>query len=168
VHLMHYFSATAFSGFGDDAKGFYSVYREAFDAVTQAESAFGSAGGADDEDDYDDEDDDGNGGGRRRRGGGGATATPAGERPPSFGTSTSTEEEVRHFYAYWTNFASHQRFAQADQYKLSEAPNRQIRRLMEKENKKLRDAKRREFTETVRVCIPSRTDSVGGKGTNIH
>jgi len=176
VHLMHYFSATAFSGFGDDAKGFYSVYREAFDAVAQAEAAFGGAGGAEDEDDDDDDDEEGGSGGRRRRGGGGggggggATAAPAGERPPSFGTSTSTEEEVRHFYAYWTNFASRQRFAQADQYKLSEAPNRQIRRLMEKENKKLRDAKRREFTETVRVRIPSLdgTVVVDSARTGIH
>lgn len=36
------------------------------------------------------------------------------------------------------------------QYKLSDAPDRRIRRAMEKENKKLRDSARREFNETVR------------------
>ena len=42
-----------------------------------------------------------------------------------------------------------------DKYRLSEAPNRQIRRLMEKENKKLREVLRREFVETVRVRTPA-------------
>jgi len=36
-------------------------------------------------------------------------------------------------------------------YKLSDAPNRQIRRIIEKENKKERDKGKKEFNDLVRV-----------------
>ena len=141
---MPFFSSSAFSGFGDNAGGFYTVYRDVFEAVAKEEAM----GASTDDDDLDDED------GSSRRSSRGSTPSdlpPA----PSFGTSQSPEADVRQFYAYWSNFVSRQSFAQADKYRLSEAPNRQIRRLMEKENKKLREVLRREFVETVRVRTPA-------------
>ena len=56
---------------------------------------------------------------------------------PSFGYSTwdwaapSKEQPshaARHFYNFWLNFASDKEFAWSDQWNVSEAPDRQIRR----------------------------------------
>ena len=54
------------------------------------------------------------------------------------------------FYAHWQGFVSAKSFAWADKYDTREADNRFIRRAMDKENKKLRDAKRREWLEQAR------------------
>jgi len=57
---------------------------------------------------------------------------------PPFGTSASEYTDVKRFYDYWLGFSSTQTFARYEKYSLAEAPTRQIRRLMEKDNKKLR------------------------------
>ena len=44
-----------------------------------------------------------------------------------------------------------QTFAWVDVYRTTDAPNRQIRRLMEKDNKKAREKARKEYNERVRV-----------------
>ncbi|KAJ7219960.1 hypothetical protein GGX14DRAFT_584783 [Mycena pura] len=76
---------------------------------------------------------------------------------PSFGDSTWTwasatraSDGARAFYAAWTNFATAKEFAWMDQWKLSEAPDRRVRRLMEKDNKKAREDARKEYNDTVR------------------
>ena len=141
IDLMPFFSASAFNGYGDDGGGFYAVYRDVFAEIARAEAAAANADdGGDDGDDVGDDDDDV---GRNDAGG------PA--LLPPFGASASDENTVRAFYAHWSSFATRQPFAQADKYRLSEAPNRQVRRLMEKENRKLREQLRREFQDTVRV-----------------
>eukprot|EP00762_Andalucia_godoyi_P006200 ANDGO_01688.mRNA.1 J protein JJJ1 len=60
------------------------------------------------------------------------------------------EARLGEFYEKWTNFVSSRSFAWAEKYNLNEAPNRMYRRAMEKENKKARDAARKEFQERVR------------------
>lgn len=69
---------------------------------------------------------------------------------PDFGKSDATYASLRSFYSYWCNFVSSQSFSYADKWKLSDAENRQVRRAMEKENKKERDRVRREYNDTVR------------------
>eukprot|EP00002_Diphylleia_rotans_P002081 TRINITY_DN11287_c0_g1_i1.p1 TRINITY_DN11287_c0_g1~~TRINITY_DN11287_c0_g1_i1.p1 ORF type:complete len:690 (+),score=182.70 TRINITY_DN11287_c0_g1_i1:44-2113(+) len=69
---------------------------------------------------------------------------------PGFGDSKTPYAQVSAFYAYWTDFISRRTFSQVDKYNLSTAPSRQIKRLMEKENKKERDAARKEYTDCVR------------------
>lgn len=70
---------------------------------------------------------------------------------PVFGTSTSSyTETVRPFYNFWINFSSRRSFAWKDVYNTTQAPNRDVRRAMEKENKKERDKAKREFNELVR------------------
>ena len=73
------------------------------------------------------------------------------ESPPSFGCSSSSADEVRAFYAYWESYCTPRSFNCADEYNILEAPNRRIARLMEKENKKLREAKKKERNEVIRV-----------------
>lgn len=74
---------------------------------------------------------------------------------PNFGNSKSGHEDwVKDFYAVWGNFRTVKTFSWCDVYRYSDAPDRRIKRIIEKENKKLRDAAIREFNDTVRVCYP--------------
>ncbi|EXJ59894.1 hypothetical protein A1O7_04041 [Cladophialophora yegresii CBS 114405] len=73
---------------------------------------------------------------------------------PDFGhRDDDYEDVVRPFYAAWTGFATRKSYAWKDQYRLSDAPDRRIRRLMEKENKKIRDEAIQEYNEAVRTLI---------------
>ena len=73
---------------------------------------------------------------------------------PEFGHKDDDYEEVvRPFYGAWNGFATRKSYSWKDQYRLSEAPDRRIRRLMEKENKKLREEAVREYNDAVRSLI---------------
>lgn len=73
---------------------------------------------------------------------------------PDFGnSSTSWSPDVRNFYSRWSSFSTIKSFAWCDAYNLAAAPERRVRRAMEKENKKLRDAGKKEYNDTVRVCF---------------
>lgn len=73
---------------------------------------------------------------------------------PSFGYSSSRYEDVvRPFYTIWNGFSTKKTFSWKDIYRLTDAPDRRVRRLMEKENKRLRDDGVREFNETVRSFV---------------
>lgn len=60
---------------------------------------------------------------------------------------------MKHFYAAWSGFSTKKSFSWRDKYRLSDAPDRRIRRLMEKENKKYRDDAIREFNDAVRFLV---------------
>nr|OQO06398.1 hypothetical protein B0A51_18902 [Rachicladosporium sp. CCFEE 5018] len=73
---------------------------------------------------------------------------------PTFGHKDDTHDNVvRHFYAAWAHFSTVKTFSWKDQYRLSEAPDRRVRRLMEKENNALRQEGVREFNEAVRALV---------------
>lgn len=73
---------------------------------------------------------------------------------PEFGMDNDEYDDVvRPFYAVWNGFASKKSYSWKDQYKLSDAPDRRIRRLMEKENKKLREDAVQEYNEAVRSLV---------------
>ena len=58
---------------------------------------------------------------------------------------------VAAFYAFWESYCTAKSYVWAEKYNTREAPNRQIRRLMEQDNKKLRDKAKKEHNEEVRV-----------------
>ncbi|KAL1962817.1 hypothetical protein VTN77DRAFT_9186 [Rasamsonia byssochlamydoides] len=73
---------------------------------------------------------------------------------PSFGRQNDDfEEVVRPFYAAWSNFSTKKSFAWKDVHRYSEAPDRRIRRLMEKENRRLREEAIREYNDAVRSLV---------------
>ena len=73
---------------------------------------------------------------------------------PTFGHKDDTHDDVvKQFYGAWAGFATVKTFAWRDKYRLSEAPDRRIRRLMEKENNAERQDGIREFNEAVRVLV---------------
>jgi DnaJ family protein A protein 5 len=73
---------------------------------------------------------------------------------PTFGHKDDTHDDVvREFYSIWNGFATVKSYAWMDRYRLSDAPDRRTRRLMEKENQKFRDEGRREFNDAVRTLV---------------
>ncbi|PGG97835.1 hypothetical protein AJ79_09071 [Helicocarpus griseus UAMH5409] len=72
---------------------------------------------------------------------------------PSFGHRDDDYETIRPFYSVWSGFATKKTFSWKDVYRYSEAPDRRVRRLMEKENKRLRDEAIREFNDSVRSLV---------------
>ncbi|KAL4778082.1 hypothetical protein BJX76DRAFT_352877 [Aspergillus varians] len=72
---------------------------------------------------------------------------------PSFGSRDDDFRAVRDFYAAWGGFSTKKSFSWKDVHRYSEAPDRRVRRLMEKENKRLREAAIREFNEAVRSLV---------------
>ena len=104
IDLWPLFSSAAFEGFGDGKGGFYAVYAEAFRTLDQEEAAVRESAG-----DY--------------------STRPA---APGFGAATSEWAVVRDFYANWEAFTTARLFSSADKYDTRAAPNRQVRRAMEK------------------------------------
>ena len=93
--LFPYFSATCFSGYGSDEKGFYAVYEDVFSRLAENElnESEEARGG-------------GSGGGK---GGGAAAAASARaslreRRFPSFGGADTPWEQVSKFYDCWGEF----------------------------------------------------------------
>ena len=73
---------------------------------------------------------------------------------PSFGHAKDPwEDVVRPFYATWNGFATKKSFSWEDVHRFSEAPDRRVRRMMEKENKRFRQVGVREFNDAVRSLV---------------
>ncbi|KAL8837375.1 MAG: hypothetical protein Q9170_002546 [Blastenia crenularia] len=73
---------------------------------------------------------------------------------PGFGSvHDHYDPAIRSFYSVWNNFATSKAFSWADTYRYSEAPDRRVRRLMEKENRRLREEAIREFNDAVRSLV---------------
>ncbi|XP_015596605.1 dnaJ homolog subfamily C member 21 [Cephus cinctus] len=123
IDLFQYFSSGCFKGYGDDDKGFYTVYRTVFEKLAAEDAEFSKEGDSD-------------------------------EEVPGFGDSTSSYEDVVHqFYSYWQSYSTKRSFAWLDPYDIRDTPNRRVLRLVEKENKKVRDKAKRERNEQVRNLV---------------
>ncbi|KAG6105149.1 hypothetical protein E4U13_008034 [Claviceps humidiphila] len=73
---------------------------------------------------------------------------------PTFGFSHDEYDTVvKPFYASWAGFSTRKSFSWKEKYRLSDAPDRRVRRAMEKENKKCREDAIRQFNEAVRFFI---------------
>jgi DnaJ family protein A protein 5 len=121
LNLFKYFSPSCYKGFGDDEKGFYSVYREVFNTILVEESVYFEI----DPDEI-----------------------------PTFGQSDSDYMEiVRPFYNFWRGFNTHKPFGWLDQHDIRQASNRRIIKLMEKENKKIRDKAKKERNDEIQALI---------------
>lgn len=73
---------------------------------------------------------------------------------PDFGQKDDDYDDVvRPFYAAWNGFVTRKSYSWKEHYRLSDAPDRRVRRLLEKENKGLREEAIREFNDAVRSLI---------------
>nr|XP_020456536.1 dnaJ homolog subfamily C member 21 isoform X2 [Monopterus albus] len=125
IDLLQYFTVTCYSGYGDDEKGFYTVYRNLFESIVKEEMEHSRMDDEEEEEDF-----------------------------PPFGDSQSDYDTVVHvFYGYWQSFCSLKNFAWKEEYDIRQASNRWEKRAMEKENKKTRDKARKERNELVRQLV---------------
>ncbi|XP_075943660.1 dnaJ homolog subfamily C member 21 isoform X2 [Anarhichas minor] len=125
VDLLQYFTVTCYSGFGDDEKGFYVVYRNLFESIVKEEMEQGKVDEEEEEEEF-----------------------------PPFGDSQSDYDSVVHvFFGYWQSFCTRKNFAWKEEYDTRQASNRWEKRAMEKENKKTRDKARKERNELVRQLV---------------
>ncbi|CAK9800450.1 DnaJ homolog subfamily C member 21 [Anthophora plagiata] len=122
IDLFQYFSTTCFKGYGDDDKGFYTIYRNVFEKLAAEDAEFAKEGDSD-------------------------------EEIPGFGDSQSSYEIVHNFYAYWQSYSTKRSFAWLDPYDIRNITNRRVVRLIEKQNKKVRDKAKRERNEQVRNLV---------------
>ncbi|KAM9307445.1 dnaJ homolog subfamily C member 21 isoform 2-T2 [Pholidichthys leucotaenia] len=127
VDLLQYFTVTCYSGYGDDEKGFYTVYRNLFESIVKEEMEHSKV---------EDEEEEGE------------------EEFPPFGDSQSDYDTVVHvFYGYWQSFCTRKNFAWKEEYDTRQASNRWEKRAMEKENKKTREKARKERNDLVRQLV---------------
>uniref|UniRef100_A0A7S1T9N4 J domain-containing protein n=1 Tax=Compsopogon caeruleus TaxID=31354 RepID=A0A7S1T9N4_9RHOD len=132
LNLYRFFSASVFRGYQDtkgETQNFYSVYSGVFDTLAQEERDASRS----------------------------KKDSPAGSEScreyPAFGSSDTPWAAVREFYTVWEAFSSVKEFRWADRWNLAEAPNREVRRLMEKENRKERNNIKKEFNILVRKLV---------------
>lgn len=122
--VIPFFSCYCYSSFDDSDNGFYTVYREVFEKIAEEDRSYKES-----------------------------TTKSEEENPPCFGTSTSPYSEVHQFYAYWQSYCTSKSFVWLDKYNILDAPNRRVARLIEKENKKIRDAAKKKRNEEIRVSF---------------
>ncbi|XP_021175374.2 dnaJ homolog subfamily C member 21 isoform X1 [Fundulus heteroclitus] len=125
IDLLQYFTVTCYFGYGDDEKGFYTVYRNLFESIVKEEMEHSR---------MDDEEEE--------------------EGFPPFGDAQSDYDTVVHvFYAHWQSFCTRKNFAWKEEYDTRQASNRWEKRAMEKENKKTREKARKERNDLVRQLV---------------
>lgn len=142
---MRFFDPSLADDVTDSDSSFFATYRRLFERLVEEEISAGVYPG-DDELEH--------------------SAPPPRSAFPSFGYShtpfasagkkkgedaTIHQTPVRDFYNFFLNFQTRKSMGWLDQYRLSEAPDRRVKRLMEKENKRAREAGRREYNDTVRA-----------------
>jgi len=125
INLYKFFSSGCYDGFTDKANGFYAVYADLFVAINTEEEEW---------EDKDSSDED---------------RAPM----PLMGNSGSEWADVSSFYKNWLDFCSRKAFGHADKWNPKDAENRQVRRAMEQENKKARQAAKKEFNVEVRQLV---------------
>ncbi|KXS11932.1 hypothetical protein M427DRAFT_60070 [Gonapodya prolifera JEL478] len=143
--LMPFFSTSCFESFADtDTSSFFAVYAALFSSIEDEEAEVRNyrlwrekhkrrRGDSDSDSDSDP-----------------AWADTTFPARTSFGKSTDGFEYCRAVYDKFTNFTTCKEFRWCDKWRLSEAPDRRVRRAMEKENKKAREVARQEYVSTVR------------------
>jgi DnaJ family protein A protein 5 len=121
VNVFEFFSRSCYEGMDDGKEGFFTVYKKVFADIAAEEKKLAADRSSASKMEY-----------------------------PSFGTSSSSFAQVSAFYNYWTSFSSKMHFAWADQHNPSDAPNRDVRRAMERDNESFRRAAARERNDQVR------------------
>lgn len=134
--LLRFFDPSLAKDLSDSDGGFFGTYQRLFERIAQEERVAAPYPGEEKD-----------------------SVIPPSDAFPPFGYShtpySAAQVEVhqipvKHFYTVFMNFQSRKSFGWFDKYDLREAPDRRVKRLMEKENKRSRDAARREYNDTVR------------------
>ncbi|KAG7663467.1 uncharacterized protein J8A68_003014 [[Candida] subhashii] len=140
--IYRFFNPSLFEKYDDSINGFYVVAGRLFERLAREEIQHGKYQQIPEYMKYRDDDNNVN------------VLDPELLKFPLFGNSkASYVDQVRVFYNVWGGFSTVKSFAWRDEYRYSTAPDRRTRRLMEKENKKLRDAARKEYNEVIKKFV---------------
>lgn len=140
--IMRFFNPSLYTNVDDTLSGFYNVVGRLFERLAAEEVTHGRFQNLDDYKEYKDD---------------ATNANVLGAeflKFPRFGNSkTDYATQIRDFYNGWSSFQTIKTFSWKDEYRCSAAPDRRTKRLMEKENKKFRDAARKEYNEAIRNFV---------------
>ncbi|KAH8233020.1 hypothetical protein KR026_003221 [Drosophila bipectinata] len=123
LDVFEFFTSSCYKGYGDDEKGFYSVYREVFVKIALEDMEFM------DEDDH------------------------LGLAPEFGTSESNYEEVVGPFYAFWQAYSTKKTYEWLCPYDVREIKERFILRKVEKEMKKIVQAARKDRNEEVRNLV---------------
>jgi len=133
--LNRYFDKSCYRGFNDNPQGFFAVFRTLFNTLEKEEEDYKDINSDEDLSNFH-------------------------QIKTSFGKQTDKYEEIyeyegnetslKIFYNKWSNFSTQKSFSWCDKYNPSDAPDRRIKRLIEKENKKLRDSEKKKYNDCIR------------------
>lgn len=121
--VFQYFTASCYSGFGDDDKGFYTIFRNVFEQLATEEIEH-----LESENDYE-------------------------AIPRFGDSTSDYESVVQPFYAYWQSFCTAKSYAWLSEHNITEIRDRRILKVVEKENKKLQQKARKERNEEIRGLV---------------
>lgn len=140
--IMRYFNPSMYTKFDDSITGFYIIVSRLFERLAAEEISHGKLQGLSEFSQYKDDADNIN------------VVDESLLKFPRFGNSYSDyATRIRVFYNDWGSFQTVKTFNWKDEYRYSSAPDRKTRRLMEKENKKLRDFAKKEYNEAIRNFV---------------
>ncbi|KAH8320699.1 hypothetical protein KR067_007252 [Drosophila pandora] len=123
LDVFEFFTSSCYKGYGDDEKGFYSVYREVFVKIALEDMEFL------DGDDH------------------------LGLAPEFGTSESNYEEVVGPFYAFWQAYSTKKTYEWLCPYDVREIKERFILRKVEKEMKKIVQAARKDRNEEVRNLV---------------
>lgn len=123
LDVFLYFTTQCFKGYGDDEKGFYTVYRNVFEQLAKEDIEY-----MDSKSDFD-------------------------EIPHFGNSASDYEETVAPFYAYWMSYSTRKSYVWLDPYSIKETRERRVAKLIEKENKKVRLKAKKERNDEVRNLV---------------
>lgn len=139
--IERYMNINLYQSFNDSVNGFYSIVSVLLDKIASEEVTAGKQQKLPGFLDYKDDT---------------SFATVCDPKEllyPRMGNSRTDFDTTRMFYKVWSNFQSVKTFNWCDEYRYSIAPDRRTRRIMEKENKKLRESARKRYNEITRKFI---------------
>ncbi|KAL5106878.1 hypothetical protein TcWFU_005687 [Taenia crassiceps] len=128
LDVFQFFSRSCFANFDDSPKGFYTVFRHAFEEIAAEE--------------------------RRASGEYPASNSEESISFPTFGASNSDYDSVvRPFYTFWEGFTTRKSYSWVERYDTRRLSSRIERRAAETENRKAREAAKKERNEEVRQLV---------------
>nr|CDS21397.1 dnaJ subfamily C 1 [Echinococcus granulosus] len=128
LDVFQFFSRSCFEDFDDGPKGFYTVFRHAFEEIAAEE--------------------------RRASGEYSTSSSEESASFPTFGKSDSDYDSVvRSFYTFWEGFATRKSYSWVERYDTRRLSSRIERRAAETENRKAREAAKKERNEEVRQLV---------------
>lgn len=138
-HILRFYAPSMAKDLRDTDTSFYGTYRRLFERMAEEDRVAAPYPGEDHTGDLGDA--------WRDQ----ASMYPSFGHPDTPYTDTpAASTSVRDFYQFWMQFSSRKSFAWKDKHDLRDAPDRRVKRLMEKENKRAREQARREYNDAIR------------------